>query len=65
MFQKKIKKYIFDVKFPVLLNDTGRIDLNIEDRPENRKKPSIIEKFIAQTFREGIAFPRLQKSKNE
>ena len=41
--KKNIKKYISDVKFPVLSNATGRIGLNIEDRPENRKSPQLLK----------------------
>ena len=56
MFQKNIKKYIFDVKFPVISNATGRIGLNIEDRPENGKTPQLLKNSkvnfqLAQTFK--------------
>ena len=46
MFKKNIKKYIFDVKLAVLSNATGRIGLNIKDRPENRKNPQLFKKII-------------------
>ena len=52
MLQKKnIQKYIFDEKFSALSNAAGRISLNIEEKSENRKNPSIslyFQKFLKQ-----------------
>ena len=53
MFQKKIQKYVIEVKFPALSNSVGRIGLNIEAKPENRKNPFIslhFEKFLRQKY---------------
>ena len=43
--KKNTKKYIYDVKFPVILNSAFRIGLNIEVKPEIR---IFVEKFIPQ-----------------
>ena len=46
--KKNIQKYIFGVKFAALSNAVSRIGLSSEEKPENRKNPSIFEEFITQ-----------------
>ena len=43
--EKNTEKYIYDVKFPVILNSAFRIGLNIDVKPKIR---IVVKKFISR-----------------